>query len=133
MSEAPGVAGKGNKQSMQRVAYLGMKNDPLGTLTNLMVGMLTRSRLGIEGREKERLSAIQSLCKLFQLFSCLDEQKWVIAMHQIGEFIEEHFPVKDVPDAQYTQSNVQARSCWIEKSRKYMLYELVDSTTLYDE
>ena len=96
LSEAPGVVGKGNKQSMQRVAYLGMKNDPLGTLTNLMVGILTRNRLGIEGREKERLSAIQSLCKLFQLFSCLDEQKWVIAMHQIGEFIEEHFPVKDV-------------------------------------
>ena len=36
------------KNSMRRVSFLGMKNDPLGTLSNLMVGMFTRGKLSFE-------------------------------------------------------------------------------------
>ena len=57
----------------------------------------------------------------------------VIAMHQIGEFIEEHFPVKDVQMPNTPSRMFRHVHVGLKKSRKYMLYELVDSTTLYDE
>ena len=84
------------KNSMRRVSFLGMKNDPLGTLSNLMVGMFTRGKLSFESVVEERLAAVQGLCTLFQLFSCEDEKKWGEIMYQIGQFIDEHFPTKDV-------------------------------------